>query len=62
VGNQRQFLFWVGKYRSIPPLRKALQLTGSNEPLLQVDSLNLLATEDASVVDEAIALLRRSSQ
>jgi predicted Zn-dependent protease len=57
-------LFWVGKYQdSIPPLRKALQLTGSNEPLLQVGlAQSLLATEDASVVDEAIALLRRSTQ
>jgi predicted Zn-dependent protease len=57
-------LFWVGKYQdSIPPLRKALQLTGGNEPLLQVGlAQSLLATEDASVVDEAIALLRRSTQ
>jgi predicted Zn-dependent protease len=56
--------FWVGKYQeSIPHLRKALQLAGGNEALMQVDlAQSLLATEDPSHVDEAIALLRRATQ
>jgi predicted Zn-dependent protease len=55
-------LYWSGKYAdSIPPLRKALQLSGGNEPLIQAElAQSLLATENAGVVDEAIALLRRT--
>ena len=54
--------YWNGKYaQSIPPLRKALQLAGGAEPLMQSElAQSLLATEDASKLDEAIALLRRA--
>jgi predicted Zn-dependent protease len=54
--------YWTGKYaESIPPLRKALQLAGGAEPLMQSElAQSLLATEDPSKVDEAIGLLRRS--
>jgi predicted Zn-dependent protease len=54
--------YWNGKYaQSVPPLRKALQLAGGGEPLMQAElAQSLLATEDASKLDEAIALLRRS--
>jgi predicted Zn-dependent protease len=42
-------------------LRKALQLAGGGEPLMQAElAQSLLATEDAGKLDEAIALLRRS--
>jgi predicted Zn-dependent protease len=53
---------WSGKYRdAIPHLRKALQLAGGNEPLMQSALAQaLLATEDMAVVDEAIGLLRRA--
>jgi predicted Zn-dependent protease len=56
--------FWVGKYQeAIPNLRKGLQLAGGNESLMQVDlAQSLLATEELSHVDEAIALLRRATQ
>jgi predicted Zn-dependent protease len=54
--------YWNGKYaQSVPPLRKALQLAGGGEPLMQAElAQSLLAAEDASKLDEAIALLRRS--
>lgn len=57
-----QLHYWAGKYReSIPPMRKALQLAGNEEPLMQVAlAQSLLATEDAAFVDEAIGLLRRA--
>jgi predicted Zn-dependent protease len=53
---------WSGKYReAIPYFRKALQLAGGNEPLMQSAlAQSLLATEDMAVLDEAIALLRKS--
>ena len=54
--------YWTGKYaESITPLRKALQLAGGAEPLMQSElAQSLLATEDPGKVDEAIGLLRRS--
>jgi predicted Zn-dependent protease len=57
-----QLHFWIGKYReSIPPMRKALQLAGGEEPLMEIAlAQSLLATEDAAVVDESITLLRRA--
>jgi predicted Zn-dependent protease len=56
------FYFWSGKHRAaIPPLRKALQLAGGNEPLMQVQlAQSMLATEDAALLDEAMSLLRRA--
>ena len=41
------FHYWGGKHReSIPPLRKALQLAGGNEPLIQIQlAQSMLATE-----------------
>jgi predicted Zn-dependent protease len=55
-------LYWSGKHReSIPHLRKALQLAGGNEPLLQSQlAQSMLATEDKGVIEEAVNLLRRS--
>ncbi len=54
-------LFWVGNYRdAIPALRKALKLAGE-EPLIQVELAQaMLATDDASMLGESIALLRRA--
>jgi predicted Zn-dependent protease len=54
--------YWNGKYaESIPPLRKALQLAGGAEGLMQAElAQSMLATEDAGLIDEAIALLRRA--
>jgi predicted Zn-dependent protease len=56
------FHYWGGKHReAIPPLRKALQLAGGNEPLMQVQLAQaMLNTEDASLLDEAVSLLRRA--
>jgi predicted Zn-dependent protease len=56
------FYFWGGKHRdAIPPLRKALQLAGGDEPLLQVQLAQaMLATEDKALLDEATSLLRRA--
>jgi predicted Zn-dependent protease len=56
------FLYWSGKHReAIPHLRKALQLAGGNESLLQFEVAQaMLATEDTSQVDEAVSLLRRA--
>ncbi len=55
-------LYWSGKHRqSIPLLRKALELAGGEEPLLQSQlAQSLLATEEGSMLDEAMALLRKS--
>src|SRR5262249_41773252 len=55
-------LFSSGKQReAIQPLRKSLQLAG-NEPLIQVGlGQAMLATEDATLLEEAIGLLRRAS-
>jgi predicted Zn-dependent protease len=52
----------VGKHReAIPELRKALQLSGGNEPLIQAAlAQSLIATDNPAVLDEAIALLRKS--
>jgi predicted Zn-dependent protease len=57
------FYYWGGKHRdAIGPLRKALQLAGGNEPLMQVQLAQaLLGTEDKGIVDEAIGLLKRAS-
>ena len=55
-------LYWSGKHRdAIPNLRKSLQLAGSGEPLLQSQLAQaLLATEDRTLLEEAVTLLRRS--
>ena len=44
------FYYWSGKHReAIAPLRKALQLAGGNEPLIQVELAQaMLATEDGA--------------
>lgn len=54
--------YWSGKQRdAIPHLRKALQLAGGAESLIQVELAQaMLATEDVSLLDEAASLLRRS--
>jgi predicted Zn-dependent protease len=56
------FYFWSGKHReAIPPLRKALELLGGNEPLIQVELAQaMLGTEDPALLDGAMALLRRA--
>lgn len=56
------FYYWSGKHReAIPNLRKALQLAGGNESLIQVELAQaMMATEDASLLDEATSLLRRA--
>jgi predicted Zn-dependent protease len=55
--------YWAGQHRdSIVSMRKALQLIGGNAPLMQVDLAQaMLGTEDASLLDEAIGLLRRAN-
>jgi predicted Zn-dependent protease len=55
------FLFRGGKHReAMAPLRKALQLAGS-EPLIQVELAQvMLGTEDRGLLDEAIGLLKRA--
>jgi predicted Zn-dependent protease len=57
------FHYWGGKHReAIAPLRKALQLAGGNEPLLQVQLAQaLLGTDEKSILDEAIGLLKRAA-
>ena len=56
------FYYWSGKHReAIPNLRKALQLAGGNESLIQVELAQaMMATEDAALLDEAMSLLRRA--
>jgi predicted Zn-dependent protease len=56
------FHYWGGKHReAIAPLRKALQLAGGSEPLMQVELAQaMLATEDRGMLDEAIGLLKRA--
>ena len=56
------FLYWSGKHRdAIPLLRKALQLAGGNESLMQFELAQaIIATEDGSLLDEAMSLLRRA--
>jgi predicted Zn-dependent protease len=57
------FHYWGGKHReAIAPLRKALQLAGGSEPLMQVELAQaMLATEDRGLLDESIGLLKRAS-
>lgn len=57
------FHFLSGKNReAVGPLRKALQLSGGNEPLIQVQLAQaLLGTEDRAVLDEVIGLLKRAA-
>ena len=57
------FHYWGGKHReAIAPLRKALQLAGGSESLIQVELAQaMLATEDRGLLDEAIGLLKRAS-
>ncbi len=57
------FHYWAGKHReAIAPLRKALHLAGGNEPLMQVELAQaLLGTDDRSVLEEAIGLLKRAA-
>jgi predicted Zn-dependent protease len=54
--------FSQGSYKdSIPNLRKALQLAGGEEPLMQANlAQSLISTDDPALVDEALPLLRRS--
>ncbi len=56
-------LYSSGKIRdSIPSLRKALQLAGGDAPLMQVTLAQaLLASQDAGVLDEALAMLRKAT-
>jgi predicted Zn-dependent protease len=57
------FHYQSGKHReAIAPLRKALQLVGGNEPLMQVQLAQaLLGIEDRSVLEESIGLLKRAA-
>ena len=57
------FHFQSGRQReAIGPLRKALQLSGGNESLIQVQLAQaLLGTEDKAVLEEAIGLLKRAA-
>jgi predicted Zn-dependent protease len=57
------FHYWSGKQRdAIAPLRKAIQLAGGNEPLMQFELAQaMIGTEDRALLDEAIALLKRAS-
>ena len=54
--------FFGGNYKEcIPHLRKALQLAGGEEPLMQANLAQaLIATDDPAQIDEALPLLRRS--
>jgi predicted Zn-dependent protease len=54
--------YWNGKYeQAIPALRKSLALVGNDESLIQAElAQTLLATESPAVLNEAVALLRRS--
>lgn len=51
-----------GKYaEAVPNLRKALQLTGNSEALIQTELAQaLLSTEDPAFLDQSIDLLRRA--
>jgi predicted Zn-dependent protease len=55
-------LYRAGQYKeSIPHLRKALQLIGGEEPLMQANLAQaLVGLDDPSVMDEALAILRKS--
>jgi predicted Zn-dependent protease len=52
----------VGKHpEAIANLRKALQLSGGGEPLMQAElAQSLISSEDGKVLDEAIVLLRKA--
>ncbi len=52
----------AGKNRAaIPPLRKALELLGGSEPLIQVEMAQaMLGTEDRDQLEESIGLLKRA--
>ena len=52
----------VGKHpEAIVNLRKALQLSGGGEPLMQAElAQSLISSEDGKVLDEAIVLLRKA--
>lgn len=54
--------YWSGKHReAIGNLRKALQIAGGNESLMQFELAQaMLASEDASVLEESMTLLRRA--
>ncbi len=54
--------YYGGQYReAIPSLRKALQLIGGEEPLMQANLAQaLVATEDSAMIEEALPLLRKS--
>ena len=56
------FYYWSGKHReAIPALRKALQLAGGSESLMQVELAQaMLGTEDKAVLDDAMSLLKRA--
>jgi predicted Zn-dependent protease len=56
------FYYSSGKHReAIAALRKALQLAGGNESLMQYELAQaMLATEDRALLDEAVSLLRRA--
>jgi predicted Zn-dependent protease len=56
-------LFWVGNQReAVAALRKSLKLVGGDESLIQAElAQSMLATEDISLLEEAIALLRRAA-
>jgi predicted Zn-dependent protease len=56
------FQYLSGKHReAITSLRKSLQLSGGNESLIQYELAQaMLATEDASLLDESVTLLRRA--
>ncbi len=54
--------YYGGQYReSIPSLRKALQLAGGEDALMQANLAQaLVASEDSAMIDEALPLLRKS--
>jgi predicted Zn-dependent protease len=56
-------LYYSGKLKeALPNQRKALQLAGGEEPLMQFHlAQTMLASEDNALLDEAIALLRKSA-
>jgi predicted Zn-dependent protease len=56
------FHYWAGKQReAIAPMRKALALAGGNESLMQYELAQaMMATEDGSMLDEAMTLLRKA--
>lgn len=54
--------FFAGRYaEALPSLRRALQLAGGEEPLMQANLAQaLVATENSAMIDEALPLLRKS--